>query len=195
MENDAVRCMFDQAADLLKQCGDRLAETVCAAAQELIDCFERGGKLLVFGNGGSASQAQHFAAEVVNKLFDYRTPLPAIALTADCAVLTSIANDMDYDAVFSRQIEALGQKGDVAWGLSTSGSSANVVQACRAARRLNLKTICFVGGRETILAEAADIILSVPSENTARIQELHLCAGHAVCELVERHWLNRAAAE
>jgi D-sedoheptulose 7-phosphate isomerase len=180
---------FAEAARLLQASSASSAEKIHAIAGELIACFERGHKALIFGNGGSASQAQHLAAELVNKLSVYRRALPAIALTTDTSLLTSISNDLDFSQVFARQIEALGSTGDVAWALSTSGSSPNVIKAVELARKAGLTTVCFVGHEGSPLARLGDIALSVPSPSTARIQEVHLCAGHAVCELVERHFL------
>ena len=191
MEDKAVNEFFEASSRLLLECGRRNSSLIQRMATEIIACFEQGGKLLLFGNGGSASQAQHFAAELVNKLVSYRSALPAVSLTTDTSALTSIANDLDFSEVFSRQVEALGRPGDVAWGLSTSGSSANVVKACSAAKKKGLLTVCFAGEEGSALGQVADICLSVPSKDTARIQEVHLCSGHAVCELVERHFLNK----
>jgi D-sedoheptulose 7-phosphate isomerase len=125
----------------------------------------------------------------VNKLTVYRRPLPAIALTTDTSVLTSIGNDLDFSDIFSRPIEALGKKGDVAWGFSTSGRSPNVLKALAKARELGLRTIGFSGRDSSAMAQHADFCLTVAADNTARIQEVHLCAGHAVCAVVEEHFL------
>jgi D-sedoheptulose 7-phosphate isomerase len=158
-------------------------------AREMIDCFERGGKLLIFGNGGSAAHAQHFAAELVNKLSTYRKPLPAIAINTDSSILTSIGNDLSFDDIFSRQFEALGNKGDVAWCLTTSGTSPNLIKACKKAREMGIFTIAFSGRDGGDIARTTDLCLTVPLHNTARIQEVHLCAGHAICALIEEHFL------
>ncbi len=191
MEDKIVSEFFEESSALLSQCSEELPSLLCRIAEETISCFEKGGKLLVFGNGGSASQAQHFASELVNKLAVYRKPLPAIALTTDSSILTSIGNDSDFSDIFSRQVEALGQKGDVAWGISTSGNSENVIKAVNTAKKTGLLTICFTGQVGNKLSNIADISLNVPSENTARIQEVHLCSGHALCELVEAHFLSK----
>ena len=189
MKNKTVMEIFEDSARLILESGRQNFKVTGAIAQKIISCFNRGGKLLIFGNGGSASQAQHFAAELVNKFFVYRKALPAIALTADSSNLTSIGNDLDFSEIFSRQIEALGKKGDIAWGLSTSGRSPNVLTAMRAAKKAGLFTISFIGGQRSELSRLSDIALTVPSKNTARIQEVHLCSGHAVCELVEAYFL------
>lgn len=158
-------------------------------AHELISCFERGGKLLIFGNGGSAAHAQHFAAELVNKLAVYRKPLPAIAINTDSSVLTSIGNDLSFDDIFSRQIEALGTRGDVSWCLTTSGTSPNLINACNQARAMGLMTIAFSGRDGGAIAKTTDLCLTVFLQDTAKIQEVHLCAGHVLCALVEEHFL------
>jgi D-sedoheptulose 7-phosphate isomerase len=183
--------LFEEASSLALECGRKNAALILQMARELIRCFEQGHKLLLFGNGGSASQAQHFSAELVNKLAVYRAPLPAIALTTDTSVITSIGNDLQFSDIFSRPIEALGRPGDVAWGLSTSGASPNVLKALAKARELGLRTIAFAGRDGSAMALHADFFLTVAADNTARIQEVHLCAGHAVCTIVEEHFLTK----
>ena len=147
--------------------------------------FEAGNKLFFFGNGGSASDAQHIVAEFVNRYIMDRPPLPAIALTTDTSVLTSISNDMTFIDIFSRQIKALGKEGDVAVGISTSGNSANVIKAFEVAKEMGMKTIAFTGNDGGILAKLADIALIVSSSSTPRIQETHILVGHLLCEMVE----------
>ena len=147
--------------------------------------FEAGNKLFFFGNGGSASDAQHIVAEFVNRYIMDRPPLPAIALTTDTSVLTSISNDMAFIDIFSRQIKALGKEGDVAVGISTSGNSANVIKAFEVAKEMGMKTIAFTGNDGGILAKLADIALIVSSSSTPRIQETHILVGHLLCEMVE----------
>jgi len=147
--------------------------------------LKAGHKILVFGNGGSASQAQHFAAELVNKFLRTRPPIKAIALTTDTSVLTSIANDVSYDKVFSRQIEALGEPGDIALGLSTSGNSPNVILAIEMAKKQGLFTVALTGNKGGKLAPLPDILLDVPSESTPRIQEAHLILLHLLAEKLE----------
>lgn len=144
-----------------------------------------GHKILLFGNGGSAADAQHLAAEFVNRFKIERPPLPAIALTTDTSLLTSIGNDYHFDDIFSKQIEALGKKDDIAWGISTSGNSKNVVKAIQAAKSKGLLTIGLTG-RGGELAECADLVFCTDSADTARTQEAHITLGHILCELVDR---------
>jgi len=188
---EKVSKLFEEAAQAVLDCGKQNASLIYRMAQQLIACFERGSKLLIFGNGGSAAHAQHFAAELVNKLCTYRKPLPAIAINTDSSILTSIGNDLSFDDIFSRQIEALGNKGDVAWCLTTSGTSPNLIKACNKARAMGIFTIVFSGRDGGPIAKAADLCLTVPLHNTARIQEVHLCAGHALCALIEEHFLKK----
>ena len=184
--------LFEEAAQAALECGKKNASLISRMARELIACFEQGGKLLIFGNGGSAAHAQHFAAELVNKLAAYRKPLPAIAINTDSSILTSIGNDLSFDDVFSRQIEALGNRGDVAWCLTTSGTSPNLIKACNKAREMGIFTIAFSGRDGGTIAKTTDLCLSISLQDTARIQEVHLCAGHAICALVEEHFLTKA---
>jgi D-sedoheptulose 7-phosphate isomerase len=148
-------------------------------------CLRAGGKILVFGNGGSASQAQHFAAELVNRFHRDRSALAAIALTTDSSALTSIANDSSFDRVFGRQIEALGRNGDVVLGLSTSGNSPNMVLALETAKRLGMITVALTGRGGGRMAASAEFLLDIPSEATPRIQEAHLIVLHLLAEELE----------
>ncbi|MDR2861249.1 MAG: D-sedoheptulose 7-phosphate isomerase [Syntrophobacterales bacterium] len=148
-------------------------------------CLENGHKIMIFGNGGSSSDSQHLAAEFVNRFKIERPPLPAISLAADVAVLTSIGNDYEFASLFSKQIRAIGQPGDIAWGLSTSGKSANVVKALDTAQKNGLVTIGFAGKDGGDMTRLCDHLLTVPSTNTARIQEVHITAGHVICEMVD----------
>ena len=147
--------------------------------------FEGGNKLFLFGNGGSAADAQHIAAEFVNRYVIDRPPLPAIALTTDTSILTSISNDSTFSEVFSRQLKALGKDGDVAIGISTSGSSANIIKAFEVAREMGMKTVALAGNDGGALAKIADISLVVSSTSTPRVQEAHILIGHILCEMVE----------
>jgi len=160
-------------------------EPVAAAAQAIAGAVRRGGKVLVFGNGGSAADAQHMATELVGRFLRERRGYAAVALTADGCVLTSIANDFGYDRVFARQVEALGQPGDVALGITTSGSSANVVSALETARGLQLTTIALTGRDGGAAGRAADVHINVPSDVTPRVQEVHMTLLHVICDLVE----------
>jgi D-sedoheptulose 7-phosphate isomerase len=160
-------------------------DTLIDLAHTISRAFKRGKKLMLCGNGGSAADAQHIAAEFVNRFQRERQPLPALALTTDTSIITSIANDYGYDEVFSKQIEALGMKGDILLAISTSGSSGNIVSAIRAAREKGLYTAGFTGGDGGKMGSLVDIVLMVESDRTPRIQEVHILAGHIVCELVE----------
>jgi D-sedoheptulose 7-phosphate isomerase len=153
---------------------------VCAAA------YRRGNKLLLAGNGGSAADAQHLAAEFVNRYAFGRPGLPAIALTTDSSMLTSIANDSGYEAVFARQLEANGAEGDVFIGISTSGRSPNILAALKQARVMGITTVGLTGHAGGQLPAECDYCLRVPSDNTARVQEAHILLGHTICGLVER---------
>jgi D-sedoheptulose 7-phosphate isomerase len=162
------------------------AEATVAASRAMIACLGNGGKILVFGNGGSASDAQHFAAELVGRFMRERRALGSIALTTDTSILTALANDYAFDRVFARQVEALGRPGDVALGISTSGQSTNVLAAFAAARALGLSIVALTGRDGGEVGRAADIHINVPSPSTARVQEVHRTLLHAICELIER---------
>jgi len=165
------------------------SEKIITLARQILETFNDGGKLLIFGNGGSAADAQHMAAEFVNRFLINRRPLPALALTTDSSVLTSIGNDFSYDLVFVKQIQALGKPEDLALGIPTSGTSANVVKAMATAREMGLKTAALTGGSVAPTGElcaSCDLILNVPSDTTAHIQETHLWVEHVLCEMVEK---------
>ncbi|MEN6466823.1 MAG: D-sedoheptulose 7-phosphate isomerase [Syntrophaceae bacterium] len=147
--------------------------------------LKKGNKILLFGNGGSAADAQHLAAEFVNRFLIERPPLPAIALTTDSSVLTSIANDYEFNEIFSKQIRAVGQPGDIAWGLSTSGNSPNVIKGLEAAKKIGMTTIALTGRDGGAIAKAADYPLNVSSNLTPRVQEAHITAGHVICEMID----------
>ena len=160
-------------------------QPITDAAAAIATAMRKGGKLLVFGNGGSASDAQHAAAELVGRFARERMALPAIALTTDTSVLTSVANDYAFERVFARQVEALGRPGDVALGISTSGRSPNVVAGLNAARARGLETIALTGCDGGDVGRAAGVHINVPSDSTPRVQEVHRTLLHAICELVE----------
>jgi len=155
-------------------------------ANLIITAYKAGGKVVLFGNGGSAADAQHIAGELVGRLELKRQAFPAIALTTNTSTLTAVANDYGYETVFSRQVEALVSEKDVVIGISTSGESPNVIEAMKMAKLKGAKTIGLGGGNGGKLAEVADLVLIVPSDSTPRIQEAHITIGHIVCELVER---------
>ena len=161
------------------------AARVIEAAYLIIGSIKMGGKLLVLGNGGSAADAQHIAAELVNRLTGDRPPIAAIALTTDTSILTSIGNDSSFDEVFARQLRALGRAGDVVLAISTSGNSPNVVRAVSAAQELRMSTIGMTGRSGGKLASMVDVALNVEAESTQRIQETHITIGHILCELIE----------
>jgi D-sedoheptulose 7-phosphate isomerase len=187
-DSEAARLFEEIVAEtvaLHQQAAARSAPVV-AAARALIDAFKAGGTLLIFGNGGSASDAQHVAAEFVGRFQRERRALPAVALTTDTSVLTSIGNDYSFDRIFARQIEAIGRNGDVAFGISTSGKSPNVVAALAAASTRGLRTIALTGNDGGPVGAAADVHINVPARSTARIQEVHRTVLHVICDLVER---------
>ncbi len=165
------------------------SDTILALADLIVETFTRGGKLLIFGNGGSAADAQHLAAEFVNRFLLKRAPLPAIALTTDTSILTAVGNDFSYDLIFVKQVQALGRPDDLALGITTSGTSANVVRALALAKDIGLKTAALTGGSvipENGVVPHCDLLLNVPSDSTARIQEVHLWIEHLVCERAEK---------
>lgn len=165
---------FRENLTLIKETAEIIAKTL-----------SEGGKVLIFGNGGSATDASHIAAEFVNRFKRERPGLPAIALNTDMAVITAIANDYDYSEIFAKQIKALGQKGDIAIAISTSGSSRNVIKAVEVSKKRGLKTIAFTSKKGEKLISRVDYAFAVPSEETPRIQETHITLGHILCELVE----------
>ena len=167
---------------------EALIPTIERAAHLLIEALDSGHKILLFGNGGSAADSQHIAAELVGKLLVKRRALPALALTTDTSNLTALGNDFGYDSVFQRQVEALGQPGDVAIGISTTGKSPNVLSAVAMAKLKGLKTIALTGRDGKPLADQVDLSIIIPSDSTQRIQESHITIGHILCELIEEHF-------
>ena len=165
-----------------------LTDAVAISAQLCIDCLKSGGKILLFGNGGSAADAQHIAAELVGRYKVERKSLPAIALTTDTSVLTAIGNDFGFVHVFDHQVEALANKGDVAIGISTSGNSINVINALKLASEFNCNTIGFSGQDGGEMNKICNINLVVPSEDTPRIQEMHIIIGHTICHLIDQEF-------
>ncbi len=195
MSGDAtslVKVIFNNTIAAHGRFADRGLPSVVAAAQAISQALGSGRKLLAFGNGGSASDAEHLVAELVGRFEVERRPLAAISLTCDPSVVTAIANDYGYGTVFTRQIEALGNPDDVAFGISTSGKSANVEAALAAAKALGLVTIAMTGRDGGKMGADADIHLNVPEQSTARIQEVHRTIMHAICALIDR---DHASAE
>lgn len=178
--------VFRQVSSNMARIADSpYGDGVRRATELLHETFTAGRKLLVFGNGGSSADAQHLSAELVGRFSRDRGPLPAIALTTNQAILTAWSNDYDFEDVFARQVEALGRPGDVALGISTSGTSANVVNGLRRAREKGLRTIGLTGESGGTMGELCDVLLAVPLTNTARIQEVHLVTYHAICAALE----------
>jgi D-sedoheptulose 7-phosphate isomerase len=186
MTHDLLRSTFAETIALHQRVMDGDVAPVLAAVTAITSAVNSGGKLLIFGNGGSAADAQHVAAEFVSRFQRERRAIAAIALTTDTSILTSIGNDYNFDRVFARQIEALGVRGDVAFGISTSGGSPNVVAALHAATARGLTTIALTGRDGGAVGRAATIHINVPSPSTARVQEVHRTMYHVICDLVEQ---------
>lgn len=175
-----------QSVEVHKRLLDSCLSAATSAAEALVFSYRRGGKALFFGNGGSAADAQHLAAEFVGRFLTERDPFPAIALNANSSAVTAIANDYGYEMVFARQLQALAAPGDVAVAISTSGNSQNVIEAVLLARRIGLLTVGLTGASGGRLRELVDVLIAVPSDETPRIQECHILIGHALCDVVER---------
>ena len=182
---ERVKNFLNASADLKYQVAETLSEKILEAAQLIKESLATGSKLLLMGNGGSAADAQHIAAELVGRFKKERSAIPAIALTVDSSILTALANDYGFDTIFSRQIEAIGQKGDVVLGFSTSGNSANVIRAFKQANELGAITIGLLGNDGGLANDLVQLAIVVPSDDTARIQEVHITIGHIICEIVE----------
>jgi D-sedoheptulose 7-phosphate isomerase len=184
---DAITQAFEESIRVKQVFLRDNIDALVDAVEAIVHCFQKGNKLLLFGNGGSAADAQHIAAEFVNRFLVDRPPLPAIALTTDSSILTSIANDYDYEEVFAKQLRALGKAGDVTLAISTSGNSANVLAAIEVCRQLKIKTIGLTGGNGGKMAGQVDILLAVSAgRNSARIQETHILVGHVICDIVDQ---------
>jgi D-sedoheptulose 7-phosphate isomerase len=182
---DIIYKHFEKSADLKIKFVKSHIDLIISIADSIKNAFVSGNKLLIFGNGGSAADAQHIAAEFVNRFLIERPPLSAIALTTDTSIITSIGNDYDFSQVFSRQIRALGEKGDIAWGITTSGNSKNIINGIEAAKEMGLLTIGLTGNDGGICGRLVDLHLNVPSEETPLIQEVHITVGHVICKVVE----------
>jgi D-sedoheptulose 7-phosphate isomerase len=179
---------FSESAHLKLQSMDALAKPIAAAAERMVQCLRGDGKILACGNGGSAADSQHFAAELVGRFERERPGLPAVSLTTDTSALTAIANDYDYDRVFSKQVEALGNEGDVLLAISTSGNSKNVVEAMKAAQARKLVVIALTGrdgGTMGRMCGPRDFHINVAHQRTMRVQEVHLLVVHCLCEVVD----------
>jgi D-sedoheptulose 7-phosphate isomerase len=180
-----ITTILEDSIRTKRQAIETQLDALIAAADMLVTCIASGHKILLFGNGGSAADAQHIAAEFVNRFQIERRPLPALALTTDTSVITSIGNDYDFDQIFAKQIQALGQRDDVAWGISTSGNSPNVVAGLAAARERGLRCLGMAGQGGGI-NDLSDLTLTVPTATTARVQETHILMGHMLCQMVDQ---------
>jgi D-sedoheptulose 7-phosphate isomerase len=183
-----IAAHFAESANLKLSSSESLSQPIARAGEMLAASLRAGGKVLACGNGGSAADAQHFAAELVNRFERERAPLAGIALTTDTSTLTSIANDYAYAQVFSKQVQAIGRRGDVLIGISTSGNSANVLEAIAAAHDVGMRVIALTGnggGKMAAALAAPDVHICVPHQKTARIQEVHLLALHCLCDAID----------
>ena len=170
-------------------------QPIIQSAEVIADAFKADRKLLICGNGGSAADAQHIAAEFVNRFMIERPPLPAVALSTDTSIITSIGNDYSFDQIFSKQVKAIGREGDVLLAISTSGESKNVITAVKVARDMGIKTIGLTGKGGGKMANMVDILLNVDSDVTPRIQEVHITAGHIICDLIDHILFQGAGSE
>ncbi len=182
--NDQIKKIMVESSNLILN-SINLSEKIEESINEIIKCFKRGNKIIVFGNGGSAADAQHIVAEFIGRFQKERKSLPAISLTTDSSIITSLANDYSYDIVFSRQCESLVSKGDVVIGISTSGKSKNVEEGIKAAKKKGAIIVGLLGGDGGTIKNIVDISIVVPSINTARIQEVHRVIYHIICDVVE----------
>jgi len=186
MTGEIVRANIERSMQVHARLRSECLDAIAAGADALIAAYQSGHKALLFGNGGSAADAQHLAAEFLGRYQREREPLPAIALHTNSSAVTAIGNDYGYDQVFARQLRALATPGDVAVAISTSGNSASVIEAVRCARSMGLPTLGLTGASGGLLRGLVDVLIAVPSEETPRIQECHILIGHAMCDAVER---------
>src|SRR5215470_11281592 len=182
---EKIRSMAADGLDAKRRFFERSCRDLARAARMIIESMRGGGKLLTFGNGGSAADAQHVAAELAFKMGRERKALPALALTTDTSLLTAIGNDRSFDFIFARQVQALGRKGDIVLAISTSGNSPNVIEAIKQARAMEIRTIGLLGAGGGKVAALVDLALIVPHSETPRIQEVHIAASHIICQLIE----------
>jgi D-sedoheptulose 7-phosphate isomerase len=180
-----IKEAFIDSADIKRKFAETNQSKIEEVAEEIVEAFKRGNKLLLYGNGGSAADCQHIAAEFVNRFKIERPPLPAVALTTDTSIITSIGNDYDFSDIFSKQIKALAAEGDIAVAISTSGNSPNILKGMEAGKKLDLLTILFSGGSGGKALELSDYSFLVPTGDTPRIQEVHITLGHVLCEMVD----------
>lgn len=192
MSENKINRIFDDSIKVISE-SKKIVADIKKAVDLIIKCYNNGGKVVVFGNGGSAADAQHLAAELIGRFQLERQSLPAIALTTDTSILTSLGNDYSFDYVFARQCEALVRKEDVVIAISTSGKSKNVLDGIRASKKKNVSTIGLTGSNGTTMKKLVDVLLVIPSTSTARIQEGHRTTIHAICELVEQELSKRSS--
>ncbi len=183
---DRIKNALKDSIEVKNQVMKKLVPQIEQAARWMIESIKNGNKILLFGNGGSAADAQHLAAELIGRYLKDRKSLPAIALTTDTSILTSLSNDYGFETIFAKQIEGLAKAGDIAFGISTSGNSRNVLEALEKAKELGCKAIGLLGCDGGRIAEVVDLALIVPSKSTPRIQESHITIGHILCGLVEQ---------
>jgi D-sedoheptulose 7-phosphate isomerase len=185
----SITDILKEAGKIIEDIGSsrQISDLVEEISKHLIACFRKGNKVMFCGNGGSAAEAQHLAAELSGKFYLERPPLPAEALHVNSSYITAVANDYSFSKIYSRYIAGVGNKGDILIGLSTSGNSENIVQAFQAAREKGVRTIAFTGKSGGLLHQLSDYIICIPSESVPRIQEMHLIIGHIICEKVEQN--------
>ena len=183
---DKIKAELKESIEVKNQVIKKLAPQIEQAAKWMIEALKKGNKVLLFGNGGSAADAQHLAAELIGRYMKDRKSLPAIALTTDTSILTSLSNDYGFETIFARQVEGLAKFGDIAIGISTSGNSRNVLEGVEKAKELGCKTIGLLGCDGGRIADVVDLSIIVPSKSTPRIQESHITIGHILCSLVEQ---------
>lgn len=182
---DKITSIIEESVKVKEQVKEKLIDNIMAVTEEILTCYNRGNKLLICGNGGSAADAQHFVGELMGKFKMERTPLPCIALTTNSSLITAWSNDFSFDTVFERQIEALGDKDDVLISITTSGNSENIIRGIQKAKELGMRTASLLGKDGGKTRSMSDIEVIVPSDNTPRIQEAHILIIHIICELVE----------
>lgn len=186
-----IEKVLRESARLKEKVAETLTKEIEAATELIIKSLKNGGRLLIMGNGGSAADAQHLAAELVGRYLQEREGIAAMALTTDTSILTALGNDYGFDKVFSRQVEALGRTGDILLGLSTSGRSPNIAKAFETAREMGLKTIALLGCQGGIIKDLVDLAIVIPSSETPRIQEAHITIGHIICQGIEMAVVDR----
>ncbi len=190
MDKDLIKQIIESHKKNIDDLEANSIDTLAAAARKIVEVLRKDGRIYICGNGGSAADAQHIAAELVGRFARERQALPAVALTTNTSVMTSISNDYNYESVFVRQVEALVKKGDILWAISTSGTSPNVIAAAELAKKKDACVLAFTGKKNTKLEQMADICFCANDESTARSQEIHQLGYHIICDLVERSFTN-----